>query len=77
MQENQTHAKMKENARITLRITLATAYLVLLVKTVQQTWMTVQVTCAKMVEHVETALTNILVNALQNLPENFVRLSLW
>ena len=77
MQENPTHVKMKENARITSHITLATVYLVLLVKTVQQTWTTVQVTCAKMVEHVETALTNIPVNAQQNLPENFVRLSLW
>jgi hypothetical protein len=77
VQENQIHAKMKENAKITSHITLATAYLVLLVKTVQQTWTIVQVICAKMVEHVEMALTNIPVNALQNLLENFVRLSLW
>ena len=64
---------MKENAKIILRTTLVTVYLDLLGKTVQQTWMIVQAICAKMVEHVGMALTNIHVNAQRNLPGNFVR----
>ena len=76
-QGNQTHVKMVENAKITSHTTLATAYLGLLVKTVQQTWTIVQVTCAKMEERAETVLTNIHANVRLNSLESFVRLSLW
>ena len=68
---------MVEHAKITSRTTPVTVYLGLLVKTVQQTWMIVQVTCAKMGERAETALTNIHANVRLSSLESFVRLSPW
>ena len=68
---------MVEHAKITSRTTPVTVYLGLLVKTVQQTWTIVQVTCAKMGERAETALTNIHANVRLSSLESFVRLSPW